>query len=289
MMKTASTFAHLKRKWVFIATFALVLALINNALFSASGQEVTWDEIKSSYHAIAIENPKNGSIYNGKNQIPLNLTVDYIYTERYVPWRVLNRLFYSIDDEPANLLTNIFVGYTTPIPYRYGTEIDISGLANGSHKLKVIAEFGVDVSHVYVASYNCSSSPAIFSSFIDQPPSISILAPENKTYELQNIPLDFALSEQVSKITYSLDGQDNKTINGNTTLADLSGGFHSIIVYAWDVAGNLGVSETVTFTITKEPEQTPEPFPTASVAVASVATVAIVGVGLMVYFKKCKR
>lgn len=288
MKKTASTFAHLKKIWVLIAAFALVLALINSSQFSASGQEVTLDEIKSSYHEVTIESPKNGSIYYDKQLIPLNLTVDYVYTERYVPWRVLNRLFYSIDDEPAKILTTISAGYTTPIPYIYDTEIDISSLSNGLHKIKVIAEFGVDVSHVYVASYNYSSSPASFSSFRDQPPSISILTPENRTYELQNVPLNFTLSEQVLKITYTLDGQDNKTIDGNTTLTDLSGGFHNIIVYAWDNAGNIGFSKTIFFTVAEEPELIPEPFPTTLIVVASVALVGVIAAVLLGYLKKRK-
>jgi hypothetical protein len=161
---------RLKKIWVFIAAIVLVTTLTSNTQLLASAQEVTLDEIKSSYHAVIIESPKNGSIYNDKKQIPLNITVDYIYTESYVPWRVLNRLFYSIDDEPAKLLITISSGYATPIPYRYDNEIDVSGLANGSHKINVIAEFGVDVSHVYVTSYNYSSSSASFNSFGDQLP-----------------------------------------------------------------------------------------------------------------------
>jgi hypothetical protein len=171
--KTALTFAHLEKIWVSFAAFALVFAMINSAQVFASGQEVTLDEIKSSYHSIIIESPTNGSVYNDENQIPLNVTVDYIYTERYVPWRVLNRLFYSIDDEPAKILTAISGGFTTPIPYIYNTGIDISSLSNGLHQIRVIAEFSVDVSHVYVTNYNYSSSPTSFSSFGDQSPTPS--------------------------------------------------------------------------------------------------------------------
>ena len=286
MKKTALTFVYLKKISVFIAAFALVFAIINSTQICVSGQEVTLDESKSSYHAIIMESPENGSIYNDPKHIPLNLTVDYIYTERYIPWRVLNRLFYSIDDEPAKMLTTISAGYTTPIPYIYDTEIDISRLSNGLHKIEVIAEFGVDVGHVYATSYNHSSSPATFSIFRDQPPSISILAPENRTYELQNIPLNFTLNEEVSEITYSLDCQENTTINENTTLTDLSEGVHYITAYAWDYADNVGFSETVIFTIIQEPK--PEPFSTALVVSASVALVAIIGTALLVYFKKRK-
>ena len=162
---------YVKKHWVFIVIVFSVLVLINNIRFFASGQEVTFDEIKSSYHKVTIDSPRNGSIYNNENQIPLNVTVDYVYTERYVPWRVLSRLFYSIDGEPAKILATVFSGYTTSIPYLYGGEIDVSGLSNGLHEIVVVAEFSVDVSHVYVANYNYSSSPATFSVFRDLPTS----------------------------------------------------------------------------------------------------------------------
>jgi hypothetical protein len=82
-----------------------------------------------------------------------------------------------------------------------------------------------------------------------------------------------------------LDGQENVTVAGNTTLANLPYGEHNVTVYATDNVGNIA-SETITFTIA-EPE--PEPFPTTLVATGAVATIAVVGVGLLVYFKKRKR
>jgi hypothetical protein len=54
---------------------------------------------------------------------------------------------------------------------------------------------------------------------------------------------------------------------------------HNITVYAKDEFENTGSSETITFSIE-------EPFPTAIVATASGASVAVVGVGLLFYFKK---
>lgn len=74
------------------------------------------------------------------------------------------------------------------------------------------------------------------------------------------------------------------TITGNTTLANLPCGEHKVTVYAIDNVGNIG-SETIAFTIL-EPEA--EPFPTTLVATASVIAVAVVGIGLIVYFKKRK-
>jgi hypothetical protein len=89
-------------------------------------------------------------------------------------------------------------------------------------------------------------------------------------------------------MSYCLDGA-NVTVAGNTTIAELSYGAHNLTVYAVDVAGNVGASETVYFTIAEfEPEPEPELFPAVPVAAASVASIAVVGVVLLVYFKKRK-
>lgn len=115
------------------------------------------------------------------------------------------------------------------------------------------------------------------------PPTVTVLQIENKTYTDSEVPLDFAVSESVSRISYVLDGQDNMTVFGNTTLIGLRNGEHNLTVYAWDDAGNIGASKTVTFSVAK-----PEPLPTALV-VAPLASVAIFGAGLLVYLKKHKR
>jgi hypothetical protein len=116
------------------------------------------------------------------------------------------------------------------------------------------------------------------------PPTISALSIQNTTYSTTDVDLNFSVSEPVSQIAYSLDGQENVTVAGNTTLADLSVGTHNVTVYAWDTAGNMGASETATFTVA-----VPEPFPTVPVAAASVAAVAVVIAGLLFYSKKRKR
>jgi hypothetical protein len=79
---------------------------------------------------------------------------------------------------------------------------------------------------------------------------------------------------------YSLDGDDNVTVAGNATLTGLAYGYHNVTVYAIDKLGNIGTSETVFFTLS-------EPFPTTLV-VAFVLIVAVVCIGLTVYFKKRK-
>jgi hypothetical protein len=85
------------------------------------------------------------------------------------------------------------------------------------------------------------------------PPTISILSPENKIYAAKDIPLSFTVSEATSWIGYSLDGQTNVTVGGNTTLVGLSDGVHTVTAYANDTAGNVGRSVTVYFTINALP------------------------------------
>ena len=119
------------------------------------------------------------------------------------------------------------------------------------------------------------------------PPKVSIASPENITYESFDVPLNFTMSEAVSQISYSLDGRDNVTVAGNTTLTDLPYEEHNVTVYAQDLIGNVGASETIHFSISQPPPK-PEPFPTTLVAVISVS-VAVIGAGLLFYFARIKK
>jgi predicted phage tail protein len=117
------------------------------------------------------------------------------------------------------------------------------------------------------------------------PPQINILSPLNQTYNESSVSLIFTLDKTVNWIGYSLDNQQNVTITGNDTIANIANGNHKITVYANDTFGDMGTSETITFTVAAKAES-PEPFPTNAVAVASGASVAVVGVGLFWYFRK---
>ena len=112
-------------------------------------------------------------------------------------------------------------------------------------------------------------------------PIISMLLSDNSTLKTNAVPLNFTVNKSVNWLGYSLDGQQNVTLNGNTTLAGLSSGVHNVTVYANDTFGNIGASETTTFTIAK-------PFPILPVAAVSVVVVALAIVSFLVYFKKHK-
>jgi hypothetical protein len=156
--------------------------------------------------------------------------------------------------------------------YPGATEIDGSGIGNTSY---VVDGQNIDrypLMEPYTeATYLLQTTP----------PKISVL---NQTVADANVSLTFTVDKIVNWTGYSLDGQQNVTITGNITLTGLSSGLHNVTVYANDTYGNIGASETVTFTVA-----VPEPFPTVPVAAASVAAVAVVGVVLLVYFKKRKK
>jgi len=125
------------------------------------------------------------------------------------------------------------------------------------------------------------------------PPSISIMSPENKTYDTTDILLTFTVDESVSWMAYNLDGQANTTITGDTTLSGLSDGSHSLIVYAKDTAGNTGASEIVYFTIEiQQPEPQPEPQPGEPLQLWIIVAVVMLGGGVtasLVYFLKIRK
>jgi hypothetical protein len=111
-----------------------------------------------------------------------------------------------------------------------------------------------------------------------QPPVVVVSSPKSKTYDTGDIPLTFTVNEPTSWISYSLDGQAEMIITGNTTLSGLAIGAHNLTVSAADLSGLIGVSETIQFTIVAR-------FPTELV-MASIAVAAAVSIGFLLYFKR---
>ena len=160
---------------------------------------------------------------------------------------------------------NGYVGnYWSDYQLRYpnASEVDASGIGNTP----------------YVIDENNKDRYPILESFSIGPPKISVLSPLVQTYNETSAPLVFTVGKLVNWTGYSLDGKVT-TISGNTTLTGLSNGSHNVTVSAKDLLGNMGISETVWFNVE-------ETFPTALVAVASVVALAVIGVSLLVYFKK---
>lgn len=215
-----------------------------------------------------------------------NITIYSVYSQSRVWFRSIHtEIFYH-----NNFLSPITIQYGGNHIWDNGSEgnywINYTGTdANGDG----IGDtpYMIDASNTdpypLMAPFDISSVPVELPEWAT-PPSVHLITPENTTYASANVTLGFTVNKQTSLMGYSLDGQDNVAVTGNTTLIGLANGLHNITVYAKDEFENIGVSETIYFNV-----DVPEPFPTTLVATAaSAATIAVVGVGLLVYLKKRK-
>jgi len=239
---------------------------------------------------ISIVSTENKTMYNvDKASFSLNASVGDSSTATDSS---LLRVYYTTDWQS----NDTYVYYNTPPKSSFSVTINLTGIPEGNHTLTVYAieTGGYPLSVVvgpngdtreivhYLSRFTINSSLTVDFSVDTKPSEVSVLSVENKTYYSIEIQLDFTVSEKPSRIVYSLDGQKNVTINGNTTLTNLPYGEHNITVCATDGAGNVGASETIYFNIE-------EPFPALPITTASITSAAIVSAGLLFYFKKRKR
>jgi parallel beta-helix repeat protein len=121
-------------------------------------------------------------------------------------------------------------------------------LVDGEEPLTINNWIDETVTYIYF-TYLHSEHEVVIQASDTTPPTISILFPENKTYAEKDVHLTFTVNETASWMGYSLDGQMNETISGNTTLKGLPDGTHTVMVYVNDTAGNMDSSDIVYFTI----------------------------------------
>jgi hypothetical protein len=92
----------------------------------------------------------------------------------------------------------------------------------------------------------------------------------NTTYQTTSVPITFTVTETPLWIGYSLNGQRNVTITGNTTLSGLAEGTYHLTVYVTDPVGNTGGSPEVFFNIQSQQELELPNVPTWFVAVTVI-------------------
>ena len=264
----------------------VLLAIMLMLLASAVAGTLLIDVGKARIPGIFVISPENNKVY-AVNNVPLMFAFDsgtyFMYdTSVYtlIEYRLDGKLkgqneFKLTRDSPSHIET---------------FSVNLTGLSDGIHWVTVNAKSD------YVSFFGDSSSSfynIVYFTVDTTSPRISIRAPLDRTYNATDVPLNFIVREPVSWMGYSLDGQANVTITGNTTLSELSYGSHNLTVYANDIAGNTGYSKTIYFSIAQkkgpkqpEPEQS-EPFPTW--IAATIVVIAIVGAALLVYFGKIRK
>jgi hypothetical protein len=153
---------------------------------------------------------------------------------------------------------------------------------SGSYQVNVGKRFPSQEG-INIYTFHINSSKTVTFTVDNSPPEIRILSIENKTYNTSSVPLVFALDKSNSQLSYSIDALPNRTIVGNSSIAELQNGKHNVTVYAQDGFGNKGMSETVFFNVEAPP------FPLVPIVVASFVIVGLTATGVLVYFKKRRR
>jgi hypothetical protein len=287
-----------KNLWKAAFIMTLLLSVIAGAEFSNFGKavllgqgrrigEISPEEVGAEPPVITISYPQNSSVTN-QDIVPFSFSTVLGYTAQPTA-RFMKRVYYRADWLPENNYTYIFdyierpstlnlTGINgTPIP-EGKHNVTVTALQEGQYIADMVIENGFSHDLYYV--FNIEGSSIVFFTVDRTSPIVSVLSTENKTYGTNEIPLNFTVNESVSELKYSLDGLNSVTVVGNTTLTELPNGNHNVTVYAIDEAGNTGTSETVYFNVEV-------PFPTM-LFIAPIATVAAIGVGLLVYSKKRK-
>ena len=210
-----------------------------------------------------IVSPGEVAVYSITLQNLLNVQQDYT-----LKVSGLDPNWYTLEKESVTLEPNQSIQIPITVSAPIGTEnivqeFNIIVLASEDSSVMDFAkaEFGVLSLQHNLDPYSC------------------IISPENRTYSESNIPLIYSVYETVTSVSFCLDGQSNLAVDGNTTLADLTQGYHSITVYTEDEAGKIGNFEPISFTIEQESE---EEFPWIWL-IAIIAIVALVLVVVLLF------
>ncbi len=237
---------------------------------------------------ITIFSPENNTLHS-RDSVDLSLNVS-VGDSSTAASRFLWDVHYETDWQPHSIYVYERIpGTNPPVITEFSTAVNLAGIPDGKHTITVFAteigtyeepEPGSAGFVTLYSTFTITGSSSVSFTIDATAPEVSVLSPENKIYDTADVQLNFTANESVSRVSYVLDGQENVTISGNVTLSGLSNGAHSVTVYAQDIAGNVGASETINFNVEV-------PFPTTLV-IAPIASVAIIGIGLLVYFKKHK-
>jgi hypothetical protein len=251
--------------------------------------------------AIALRSPENKTYT--VNTVVLAFTVSVVgasppANETWQPdvYKKITEVYYEADwfgNKTTVYRGDTYTGAPTSIYFSY----NLTNIPEGKHSITIHAiETGLYLGgpqgslpelpspHVYQYTFTIRGYSVVNFTMDTTPPTILVYPIENKTHDTGDIPLSFILNEPTSQITYSLDGQENMPIAGNTTLTNVPYGDHNVTVYATDNAGNTGASETIPFTVAKPPE----PLPVVPITTASVTSAGVIATGLLVYLRKRK-
>jgi hypothetical protein len=229
------------------------------------------DSIESPVVMIILSPLNNEVLSNNTVIVKVNIGTQY--------WAI-NSVYYEADwQEGLHRIYSVNNSTSTKMYSRLSITAKFTEIPDGRHRIAVYANL-----------HDGSQGSSSIDFTINVPPSTAILSPENKTYHTADLPLNFTVNEPQKWVGYSLDGEKNITITGNSTITNLTNGFHSITVYANDTSGNMGASHTLAFTVA-EPMVIKSGLFSTTIVIEIISTLAILVAvaGLLVYIKKRKQ
>jgi hypothetical protein len=230
----------------------LSIAVVNDVLYAIGGFDgKNWLNTNEQYKPAEYGTvaPKV-QITSPENKTYTKLLIEYT-TNRATEW-----VAYSLDNE-ANVTIH--------------GPLELVGLPQGSHNIVIFANDSLG---------NMGASNMVFFSIDTIGPDITIITPQNQSYDSTDIQLNFVTNENVTRLSYRLDDFEEVPILGNVTLLALSEGSHRLTVYAADELGNVS-EETVYFSVALFPIL-------AVVATATVVTILVAGGFLFLKRRKSK-
>lgn len=225
--------------------------------------------------------------------------IDVTIKRPFSPNDYNTRILYSVDGKknssipssftfvPVNATRTYSDGRTEAVP-SFASYTIITGvtslpkLIEGSHCLKVygIYELVQGISGKYPPlMYDVKIVYFTINSGIAQ--AISNISIENKTYNRNNLPLNFTIDKPSPWMGYSLNGQANFTIAGNTTLTGLADESYNLTIYANDTVGNMATSKPIYFSV-----ETPKQMSYSTEIVGASVSIAVIVTGLIVFYRK---
>lgn len=271
MKKTLPTVAFILALWLSAVAGVHFIRLAHANPFMY--HETVSPPADASPLAISVSSPRNNTIYNVND---ITLAFDLNTTNTSIHYLLASH--FEADWLHENVTVYKQSIYIPEFPNFWNYSETFCNLSDGEHSVVIYARGGGGYAEGLTYNFFGMTTISVINFTIDTtPPSISSLSVENKTYSTSDVPLNITVNEPFSQVSYSLNGQENVTVSGNTTLTDLPNGNYTVVVYATDLAGHVGASETIAFTVAK-PDLT----------IIAVTVTTVICVGLPIYFKKHK-
>ncbi len=198
----------------------------------------------------------------------------------------IREVWYSLDEQTNVSIPIISVEMITVSGYPFSEvkgQIKMPMWSQGAHTLKVSAKYTY-------SDFILAESKTLYIGQAEpiQRPIFTIISPQNQTTYTNQIPIIYSVNSTVVWSYYALDVDEPKSVDwkvftGNLTLTNLSIGSHKLIISVKTdpmPPSGLLFEQTISFNVILSS--------LSLLIIASISTVTIVSVSLLIYFKKHK-